>query len=253
MKKLWKYLLVDSIFLTIVFFLMVYAKKKVENFFILFETYQAQLEAIEPELMNQTVQGLLQFEQLADKVNASVTNTYILIIFLVPLLIYLLFALSQSLNFSVAKDKKFSVIYFLKFVLFGLPFLVMLFFLFNLFFQFFSSFLYDWRYMIYTVLLLLGIVIVFYFWFFIMKNVIDHKFKLKLLEEMLKFRKSCLNYLGMVVFALISLGFLAVLYVRYITDSFYSYYFIPMILGLLLFLGICAYFREKFLREKLIY
>ncbi|MFH1971888.1 MAG: hypothetical protein ABIJ18_00235 [archaeon] len=251
-KKLWKYLLVDVSFLTIIFFLMVYAKSKVEMFFILFEGYQAQLEAIEPELMNRTIEGLLQFEQIQAQVNASVTNTYIFVIFLVPLLIYLLFALSQSLNFSLAMNKKFKFMYFLKFVLFGLPFLVALFFLFNLLFQFFSVFLYDWRYMTYTGLSLLGIIVLFYFWFFIMKEIIDKKFKLKFLEEMLKFRKSCLYYMGMVVFAIISLGFVGVLYVRYITASFYSYYFIPMILGLLLFLGISAYFKEKFLREKFI-
>ena len=247
-RNFWKYLLVDSVFLSFVFFLMVYAKGKVETFFILFEGYQVQLEAIEPELLNQTVTGLLQFEQIADQLNALVTNTYIFIVFLVPLLIFLVFCLSQSYNFSLGMNKKYNWKRLVRFLLLGISFVVILFFLFSLFFDNFAYFLYSWNYLLITLLLGLLIVVVFYVWFYLFVN----KIRLRSFKEMFfALKKVGLSYLGMILFGLLSLSILGVLYVRLITDSFYQFMWIPMILFLLLFLAIMGYFRVVFVKKLL--
>jgi len=249
-KNFWKYLLVDLGFLGIVFFLMIYAKTRVEQFFIRFESFQVQVEAIESEIANQTIVGLMRMEQIADQVNALVTNTYVFIIFVVPLVIYLLFCLSQSYNFSLAMNKKFNLKYLLKFILFGIPFFVLLFILADFMFQYLAVFLYDWKYMVFMLIFLILILIVFYFWFYIVKKTYDERFKFKMFKDaFFSLKRAILPYIGMVVFAIVSLVFLAILYVRYITASFYSYSWIPMILALILSLAVSQYFRVVYLKR----
>jgi hypothetical protein len=251
-KNFWKYLLVDGGFVAIVFFLLVYAKQRVENFFILFETYQAQLEIIEPELMNQTLTGLLEFEGIINEVSALVNHTYIFVVFLVPLVIYLLFCLSQSYNFSLAMNKKFKLFNLLKFFLLGLPFFVVLLFLFDFMFDYLGVFLYSWEYMVYFVVLFVLILFVFHAWLYLFKEILDRKFKFKLFKKwFFDIKKSVWSYLLMVLFAIISLLFFVVLYVRFITWSFSGLMWIPTLLAGIVFLLLFAYFRVKFVKKLL--
>lgn len=242
-KDLWKYLLLDLSFLSGMFFLLVYAKLKLESFFVVFEGYQTQLQAIEPELANQTLTGILEFEIIMDQVNALVTNTYIFVVFLIPLVLYVLFCLTQSYTFAIILNKKYDVKYFIRFLLYGVPFLVLLFFLFNYFFESFSTFLYSSSSFILMAVLFLLILIVFFIWFYVVKYV----FKFK--GFLLHLKKSVVSYFIMVLFALIVLIILGILYVRFLTDSFYGMMWLPTILALVLFLVLAEFFRVKFLKR----
>jgi hypothetical protein len=251
-KNFWKYLLVDAGFVTLIFFLLVYAKQRVENFFILFETYQVQLESIESEVMNQTMNGLLQFEGIINEVSSLVSQTYIFVVFLVPIAIYLLFCVSQSFNFSLAMNKKFNLLILLKFFLLGLPFFVVLLVLFNYLFQSLGIVLYSWEYMVYVVLLSILIILILHIWFYLFSKILHVKFKFKLFKNWFKdFRKNIGYYLLMILFGVISLLFFVVLYVRYITWSFNGLLWIPTLLAALVFLVLFAYFRVLFVKKLL--
>ena len=249
-KNFWKFLLVDLGFLTLIFFLMVYAKRKVENFFLLFESYQVQMESIEPELMNQTLEGLLQFEVVANELNALVSETYMFVVFLVPITIYLLFCLSQSFNLSLILKKKFNPKFFLKFLILGLPFFVIILFLFDYMFKYIGYFLYSWEYAIYFVLFFIGILLVLYLWFYLFRKIIEGKFRLTWFKSFIyNMNKSGGYYLLTVFFGVITFAFWMVLYVRYITNSFYYLMWIPTLLGGFLFLVVMGYFREIFVNK----
>jgi len=251
-KNFWKYLLVDGGFVALVFFLLVYAKQRVENFFILFETFQAQLEVIEPEVMNQTLTGLLEFESIINEVSALVNQTYIFVVFLIPLVIYLLFCLSQSFNLTLAMNKKFNFFKFLKFFLLGLPFFVVLLFLFDFMFDYLGVFLYSWEYMIYFILLFVLILLVLHAWLYLFRKILDRRFSFKLFKVwFFDIKNSIWAYLLMVLFGIISLLFFVVLYVRYITWSFSGLMWIPTLLAGLVFLALFGYFRVKFVKRLL--
>lgn len=242
-KNFWKYLIADSIFLTLTFFLLVYAKHKVENFFILFENYQAELEIIEPELANKTIEGLLGFEQIMDGLNASVTSTYLFILVIVPIIIYLLFALTQSFNLSLAIDKKFNLKYFLKFLLYGIPFFGVLYLLMDFFFRYLSSFVYESGY---SIIGMTAFILLIFVEFFVWMSFVRNEYRFKGIFNDIK--KKVLPFTGMFILGLLGLCVFGVLYVRYLTDSFFGYSWVLMILFSLLLLFGLGFFRERFFR-----
>ena len=149
-------------------------------------------------------------------------------------------------------NKKFKLFNLLKFFLLGLPFFVVLLFLFDFMFDYLGVFLYSWEYMVYFVVLFVLILFVFHAWLYLFKEILDRKFKFKLFKKwFFDIKKSVWSYLLMVLFAIISLLFFVVLYVRFITWSFSGLMWIPTLLAGIVFLLLFAYFRVKFVKKLL--
>ena len=110
MKSFWKTFAIDVFLFTFLFIIGVVVKKKLGLFFQVLDGYQAQAMLLEPGLSNQSLDALVQFEQVVGKMDSLVTTTLILVMILVPLLLYLVLTLSQSLEISFIRgivEKKY--------------------------------------------------------------------------------------------------------------------------------------------------
>lgn len=123
MKSFWKTLAVDIVLLGFLFVTGVVVKTKLALFFHVLDDYQAQAMLLESGLSNQSMDALVQFEQVVGRMDSLVTATLFIVVIVVPLLLYLSIVLSQSLQISFLRgvvEKK----YFLKTFLLGLPILI---------------------------------------------------------------------------------------------------------------------------------
>jgi hypothetical protein len=125
-RSFWKTLLVDSAVMLFLFGVFLYTKRTLAAFFILVESYEVELQALESGLENQSTAALLEFEKIIGGFDSLVSTTLILLLIILPVVLYLVLVLSQSLNVGLLQ-KKTSFKYLGKAVLVGLPFLVIFF------------------------------------------------------------------------------------------------------------------------------
>lgn len=131
LRKWFRKTLAIDIFLLAFFFVVgVFVKQKLGVFFQLIDGYQGQALLLEPGLANQSLDALVQFEQLVGGMNTLVSTTLFFVAIVVPIFVYFVLTFSQSLQISFIRGMVHKK-YFLKTFLLGLPVLVLLFFSFD--------------------------------------------------------------------------------------------------------------------------
>jgi len=97
----WKTFCIDVLFLILLFATLVFAKQFVGSFFLDVESYQQQIQLLEPGLANQSTEALLALDPLVGDFYTQVLWTYVFMIFVVPIFLGLLFFISQSVNVGI--------------------------------------------------------------------------------------------------------------------------------------------------------
>jgi len=117
-KKFWKTFLVDLLLLIILFWLFVFSKNYVAGFMNEINTLNFDVEEIEAELANNSTDIV---EGFVEEYQYSILWYYFYLLYIIPLIAYLLFFGSQALNIGLLKNdlKKF----FWQ-LLFGVPVLI---------------------------------------------------------------------------------------------------------------------------------
>lgn len=214
------------------------------------EEYTVQFDSL--NLTDNTYATLMQFETLVQSFSGLVYLAYFFIIIVLPLGWYLLFLLSQGRTFSILLDKKFSLRYFLKYFLVGLPFVVVLVYILNkVFTLLLFSFNSWWDFLSLAVYLILIFVISFVWYtlgvLLVKKSVIKSLKGFRLLVRK-RFVKVFVPFLGLFVCFSLALALLGVLFVRSITSSFFGFAWVGMVLGVLVLVLILGLIREKFVK-----
>jgi hypothetical protein len=124
MKKYLKTFIVDSIFLTFIYFFVVVSKTYIESFFEKAKDYEAQLVTFNPDLTNQSVEVIAKMDSVIANFSDYVFVTLIVVLVGIPILFYLLVTVSQALNLSFLRNK-FEYATILKSVLIGAPMLIL--------------------------------------------------------------------------------------------------------------------------------
>jgi hypothetical protein len=244
-KTFWKTYSVDVLLFGLLFLLGVYAKAKVTTFFDIVNVYQAQIQVLEPGLASQSAEALLQMESILSELSVLVKGTYILMVFIVPLIIYLLLTLSQSINVAL-EQKRFDKKIIFKGVGLGLPILGLFYLLENKFVSGFAFLFETTEGLLWFVGILIILFLLSYIWFILL---VDQKMKYK--EIYKKFHKRIGYY------TLYSLNFIVIFFligvvlVRYITDSFTGTNWIGSIVVILALIGLLQIVRRKFVKTQI--
>ncbi len=218
MKNIIKTYCVDVITLILVFILGVFSKNFIESFFEKVDVFESQVGELGPELANQSMSAFASVEGLIQDFNVLVWFAFVFMIFVVPALLYLLFSVSQSLNFALIKNKVTKK-YILKSVIYGLPLLLLFFVLEG---QIISGIV-DFMTSGYSLLLLLFyLILVFlmvYTWFVIVVLLLkSKKINLKFLYK--KAYKLLPVFMVFGIFYFLSLNLVGYGVVSFVTDSF---------------------------------
>lgn len=232
-KKVIKTYLIDLVLLITIFLFGVFAKLRIENFFSNVDVYQAQIQGLETGLANQSTEALLALEPLVKDFNNIVFGAYLFMFVLVPVIIYLLFWVSQTLIISKKFDKK----YILKTFLYGIPFIAIFCLMMSSFLEVFFNAIVSWSSMWLFVLYIVVIFLMAYAWF--TGLILLHDSSLKLLYQ--KFFNNILKFFILFLLVIIILIFEIYAASRYLTESFLGLnwlYIIIFILALLVLVEI---------------
>ena len=246
-KSFWKTYCIDILLFLGLFVLGAYAKTKVATFFSMIQTYQSQIQQLEPGLANQSTTALLQMEVVVNQFSHQVKLTYLLMVILVPLLTYLLFTITQSINVSIIL-KKVEPKFIFKSVLLGTPFLLLFYVLENTFVRSFAFFLDTMKDLTLFISIILLIFILMYVWYSLVIGYLIHEdllFK-QLYKKILRWGP---YYLLMMLsfFSVFSLMGFAL--VRYLTASFIGREALNLGILVLGLLALAQFFRYKLVKN----
>ena len=245
---MWKTYLVDTVLLFLLGVFGVFAKTFVSNFFSLVESYQAEIEVLEPELAEQSVTALVALEGLVSDLNYVVWFTTFFILILVPTVVYFLSSFSQALNISFIKGKvrwKF----LLGSVGLGLPFLlIFIFFLDHIGEELASSFT-SWSSFGWTGAYLVFFVLALYVWYTLVCLYRRKKLKEKWKVVYKKSYRLLPIFLLFLVSFLVPIGLVIWLSLRYVTESFYGYGWVWQVVLFLLSLAFVQILRFVYVRQ----
>jgi hypothetical protein len=115
-KKFFYFLLFDFLFIFLSFIFLFYIRKKLQGYLILMQQFSSQL----------TTENLILLENVLPNLN-TVVQRALVYIYLIPVVIFILFCIFQSINFRlIYGDKILDIRNSLKFSLVSLPFFVFL-------------------------------------------------------------------------------------------------------------------------------
>lgn len=141
LSSLLKSFLVTILLFSLLFGIGYFTKSSIGDFFVQVDSYQAQIEALEPGLANQSREALIAFEPLVGNFQNSVVFAFVLLLLIAPLLTYLFVSLAESFILHLGKKK--SLKYFGKSLLLGLPLLLFFYLFMESFFQSFGNLFFD--------------------------------------------------------------------------------------------------------------
>ena len=96
---------VDVLLFVLLLIIGTQAKIRVAQFLLSFDTYKAQIQALEPALANQSTAALSTLEPMVAQLSGVVTIMYYVIVYVLPAVLFLLLALSQTLSLSLVSGK----------------------------------------------------------------------------------------------------------------------------------------------------
>ncbi len=150
-----------------------FLKTTLAQFFVQVNTYQSQIQALEPGLANQSREALLSLDPLVGDFHSLVLKTFLLVLVAFPLVLYLLFVLTNTFLVS----KKFSWKYYGKAFVFGIPLLVLFYLAMNSFFESFGNLLYSGSALRLFVLYILSFSLLSYIWYSLVAILAVHSLK----------------------------------------------------------------------------
>ncbi|MBU2638275.1 MAG: hypothetical protein KJ955_04845 [Nanoarchaeota archaeon] len=160
-KHWWKSLILDTLFLAVTFLFFIYARAKIKAYFALISTHAAQVSAVEAAIAQNSASGMGQMQELLSILSPIAKQLSFFTFFIVPLVIFALWCLFQAPNYTlIAKNKLLSFTHYIRFIVFTAPFYIAGLFLlneiFDIVYQAMFSALTDWRFYVWTFLLLLS-------------------------------------------------------------------------------------------------
>ena len=200
-KSFWKTFIVDLFVLFLIFWLFIFSKGYVGNFLEDVNSIDLDIEEAEAELDNQTTE---QIETFVEDYEFSIWWFYIFMMFIIPLIGFLLIFGSQAFNIAIIK-KSFNK--FLLNLVYCLPILLILFILISYFIENFYLVLSDFKIILVLGFLILLLFIMSYVWLGIVCG--DYK---KFLKKFYLFLPLYILLVLLFSFSLIVIGYLAALY-----------------------------------------
>jgi hypothetical protein len=246
-----KTLVVDVGALVLLFLFGLYAKSRVAHFFEVVPQYEAQVQILEPGIADQSLEALLQFESVVGQFNQTVRLTYLFMVFIVPLVVFLLFSVSQSVNIGLLRKKKFDYMKVVKGFSLSLPLLVLFLLLESKFVSGFAFFAEKTSALVWFVGIILLFIFLSYVWSILVIQVFSNQ-KIHFKGIFKKFYSIyplyilfCLGY----SFVLLLVGFSLV---RVLTSSFVASELISiLVLGGAFLVGL-QYFRSYLFRKVIL-
>lgn len=210
-NKFLKIFSLDLSYFLIFLVILIVSRLKIAQLLLTIQSYSPKLTAINP---NEDVVGA---QNLINELSSLTNHTYLFLFIIIPLIIFLVYALIQGYSFYLLKKEKN---YLLKFSLVSLPSLIFL-----------SLLIFNPN-----IYLLIILILTMYFSFFIYFK----KFN-KIKEIFTKFYKFFPLYL---IYLILSLIIISVLFVGYIIINFQPNYFIILIIGII-FIMVFSYYKIK--------
>lgn len=234
----WKTFTVDVFLFVLLFLLGWYTKRNLETFFSRIGEYQAQIQAIEPGLENQTTEALLVLEPILREFQSLTLWVFVLFVILLPFLLYLLLALSQSLNLTILQGNV-SLRSIGKMVVRGMPIL-------GLFYVFLFLYLQSVTGIVLTVIFLLLFLLFSYIWY---TGAIIPGMPLRKLLATKIFFSLVPGFLVIVTLFLFLLSLDTLFLFRFLTSSFFGTAWVGTLGVFLLFLGFLQALRAWYVRK----
>jgi len=242
--------LIDILALVLALLLAVFVKLKVA---VLLEGINSYSEVFEGINATDSYVNLLQMEQAMEGFSSLVTWAYILVLVVLPVGLYLLFSLSQGINISLLLKKKIDWKNLLGFVLTGIPFFLVLVYLlnnvFDLLFVYFSS----WFSLVWVFLYLVLILVLGFIWLKLGVLIFKKGF-IKGVRALSRTLKHILFFDVLYYFGIALTGFVIfllsfILFARYVTESFFGFDWVWMVLCLLALVVFYGFLRDKFINH----
>lgn len=200
-NKFWKTFCVDLILLVILFWLFVFSKNYVAGFLEDVNSINVNVDEMTTELDNQTT---AQVESFVDNYQYSIWWMFIFMIYIVPFIVYLSIAGSQSLNIAFLKNNYKRILVNL---LYGLPLLAVFYWFMNYFINNFYSIFSSISVLIIFLLLIVLMFVLSYIWFGIVCG--DYQ---KFLRKFYLFLPLYVAFILLFVLSFIITGYMAALY-----------------------------------------
>lgn len=245
-----KQYLVSILLFMMLFLLGFYVKSYVGDFFSSIDTYQTEIQALEPGLANQSTEALLALDPLVGDFESAVLKAFLIFLVITPLLVYLFVNFAEA-YFIAEKWKSFR--YQLYAFLLGLPILLVFYFLMNNIFESFANSFMSWKALVFFILYLVLISLLCYVWYCLV-----YLLRINALKKWkLFYKKAGILYFLFLPFYIIYLflfGYLVYFLVSIMTKSFLGgdfWIYLIIFLTLLLFLTISRSLFLHYLIKKL--
>ncbi|MBI2667805.1 hypothetical protein HYX17_03480 [Candidatus Woesearchaeota archaeon] len=256
-KKFYYFILIDGLFFILLFLFLNYSRNKVQNYLQLIQQYIPKLNEMQSLLQQSTdVANLDQTTLVLNSINSIVRESLIFGYFIIPFVIFILWALLQGLNYKIIFEDKMKNIldykFFIKFLVISLPFFVILT---LIAFQFLSMFTnivpyyggqFEFNTQLYLIIL---IPIILFYFLLIFYSLLNNNSLLRTLRKGISIAIKKIHYLFplylgyLVIFILFMVAFMNN-FVFYI-GNFNAFSFINILITIIL-LVILSYYRILF-------
>ncbi|MDI6737279.1 MAG: hypothetical protein QME12_02060 [Nanoarchaeota archaeon] len=132
LKKWWKFILLDALFLASAFVFFMYARAKIKSYFALISQYSAQVANVQQMIAQNSAGSMNEMTGLLAILGPLAKQVSFFTFFIVPLVIFALWCIFQAPQYSlILRNRLVLVTNYIRFVVFAGPFYVIGLFLLN--------------------------------------------------------------------------------------------------------------------------
>jgi len=241
-----KTIAIDFIALVLGFLFLIFSRNKMQDYINLIQEYYPQIESLA-----QGTPSMFELSSLVEGIS-PIMNKYFFFLYALPVVLFLLFVVSQGINCQLAFRKKINFRYLLYFSLISIPFLLIIGFLsVNLFFrlsEIYSSilmgqFVFDYISLIYFI----SVVLIFYLYVIVLSSL--HKIediKEGILIALKRFYPLFLIFLPFFFVILILISIVFVNFIFVISESYSFISFLISFVFVIVLLFVIDKYRDYF-------